>query len=161
MIACFMIDAVYCHPTGITALGEALAEPQEPTASPGVERTFHVKKKSRCKQTIQRGVQPTGLSPGRLPRITRLMALAIHFDELLITGEVSSQAALARLGNVTRARLTQVMNLLFLAPDLQQQILEMPLVKTGRAPPTERELRGVAQTPNWREQRRLWGRNSG
>jgi hypothetical protein len=76
---------------------------------------------------------------------------------LLTTGQVSNQSEFARLGNVTRARLTQIMNLLFLAPDLQEQILEMPLVKTGRAPLTERELRGVAQTPNWREQRRLWG----
>lgn len=126
------------------------------TASPIVERTFHVKKKSRGKQNICRGQQPTELPPGRLPRITRLMALAIHFDELLSTGEVSSQAELARLGKVTRARLTQIMNLLLLAPDIQEQILEMPRIETGRAPITERELRGVAQMPNWREQRRSW-----
>lgn len=89
------------------------------------------------------------------------MALAIHFDELLSTGQVSSQAELARLGKVTRARLTQIMNLLLLAPDIQEQILEMPRIETGRAPITEREMRGVAQMPNWREQRRLWARISG
>ena len=131
------------------------------TASPTVERTFHFKKKSRGQQKIQHGEQPSQLPPGRLPRITRLMALAIHFDELLSSGQVSNQAELARLGNVTRARLTQIMNLLLLAPDIQQQILEMPLVKTGRASLVERELRGVAQTANWREQRRLWARISG
>jgi hypothetical protein len=131
------------------------------TASPTVERTFHVKKKSHGKQNICRGQQPTALPPGRLLRITRLMALAIHFEELLSTGQVSNQAELARLGNVTRGRLTQIMNLLLLSPDIQEQILEMPLVKMGRASLAERELRGVAQTPSWREQRRLWGRISG
>ena len=45
------------------------------TASPTVERTFHVKKKSRGKQKIQRGEKPATLPPGRIPRITRLMAL--------------------------------------------------------------------------------------
>lgn len=126
------------------------------TTSPTVERTFHVKKKSGGKQSIQHGEQPAALPPGRIPRITRLIALAIHFDELLSTGQVSSQAELARLGKVTRARLTQIMNLLLLAPDIQEQILEMPRIETGRAPITERELRGVAQMPNWREQRRSW-----
>ena len=84
--------------------------------------------------------------------------LAIHFDELFATGQVSSQAELARLGKVTRARLTQIMNLLLLAPVIQEQILEMPRIETGRAPITKRELRVISQMPNWREQRRSWGR---
>jgi len=123
------------------------------TASPVVERTFHVQRKSRGKQKIQRGEQPAALPPGRLPRITRLMALAIHFDELLTTGQVSNQAELARLGKVTRARLTQIMNLLLLAPDIQERILEQSCILAGRDPITERDLRNVAQIPNWREQR--------
>ena len=131
------------------------------TESPVVERTFHVKRKTRGQQRFRRGEQPPQLPPGRLPRITRLMALAIHFEDLLSSGQVSSQAELARLGEVTRARLTQIMNLLLLAPDIQEQILEMPRFKTGRAPVTERELRVVAQTPNWREQRRSWGQIAG
>ena len=125
------------------------------STSPAIERTFHVKKKSRGKNNFQKGEQPPAVPPGRLPRITRLMALAIHFDELLATGQVSSQAELARLGKVSRARLTQIMNLLLLAPDIQEQILDLPRIETGRAPITERELRVVAQMPNWREQRQL------
>ena len=39
---------------------------------------------------------------GRLPKVTKLLALAIHFDELLRTGTVTSQAELARLGRVSR-----------------------------------------------------------
>jgi hypothetical protein len=82
------------------------------------------------------------------------MALAIHFDELLKTGQAESQAELARLGFVTRARLTQIMDLLLLAPDLQEQILWLPRVTRGRDPITERELRVVAKAACWREQRR-------
>jgi hypothetical protein len=54
--------------------------------------------------------------PARVPRIARLMALALRFDELIRTGEVADYAELARLGRVSRARVTQVMNLLVLAP---------------------------------------------
>ena len=58
---------------------------------------------------------------GRLPRITRLMALAIRFEQLIRDGIVDDYAALARLGKVSRARVTQVMNLLLLAPDIQEE----------------------------------------
>jgi hypothetical protein len=43
---------------------------------------------------------------GRLPRITKLMALAIRFDQLIRDGVVKDQAEIARLGFVTRARVT-------------------------------------------------------
>lgn len=57
---------------------------------------------------------------GRVPRIARLMALAIRFEQLISTGEVKDYAELARLGNVSRARITQIMNLRLLAPDIQE-----------------------------------------
>lgn len=60
------------------------------------------------------------------------MALAIRRDQLIFDGEVTDQAELARLGHVTRARLTQIMNLLCLAPDLQEQILFLPVTERGR-----------------------------
>jgi hypothetical protein len=50
--------------------------------------------------------------PGRVPRVARWMALAIRFDQLLREVQVASYAELARLGHVTRARVTQIMNLL-------------------------------------------------
>jgi hypothetical protein len=46
----------------------------------------------------------------RIPRITHLMALAIKFQEMIDRGEVKDYADLARLGFVTRARVTQIMN---------------------------------------------------
>jgi len=59
--------------------------------------------------------------PIRPPRIATLMALAIHMDQLLRDGHVKDQLELAKLAGVTRARVTQVMGLLELAPDIQEQ----------------------------------------
>jgi hypothetical protein len=61
-----------------------------------------------------------------IPRIARLMALAIRFQGLLREKKIRDYVELARLGRVTRARMTQIMKLLDLAPDIQEQILFLP-----------------------------------
>jgi len=88
-------------------------------------------------------------APPRIPRITRLMALAIKFQEMIDRGEVKDYADLARLGFVTRARVTQIMNLCLLAPDIQEQIL------AGSAA-IERSLRRVSSLVRWDHQRAEW-----
>ena len=93
---------------------------------------------------------------GRVPRVSRLMALAIHFDALLRRGEVKDYADLARLGHVTRARVTQLMNLLMLAPDLQEALLFLPPVQRGRDTIREWQVRPIAAEPVWAKQRRRW-----
>jgi hypothetical protein len=70
--------------------------------------------------------------------VAKLMALAIRFDGLIRDGVVADQAELARVGHVTRARLTQIMNMLNLAPDIQEAILTMPAPESGRDPVTEK-----------------------
>ena len=57
--------------------------------------------------------------PGRVPRVARLMALALRCEELLRKGAVENQTEIARLGHVTRARVSQILNLLNLAPEIQ------------------------------------------
>jgi len=84
------------------------------------------------------------------------MALAIRFDGLIRCGEVADQAELARLGHVTRARVTQIMNLLSLAPDIQEELLFLPPVQRGRDPLVLRDLLPIAAEPDWRRQRRMW-----
>jgi hypothetical protein len=86
------------------------------------------------------------------------MALAVRFDYLLASGAVRDQAELAELGHVTRARVTQIMNLLHLAPDIQEAILSLPRVETGRAPIQERYIRHIVAETNWVCQRGLWSR---
>lgn len=91
----------------------------------------------------------------RIPRITRLMALAIKFQQLVDRGEVVDYADLARLGYVTRARLTQIMNLLLLAPDIQEAIVEMGQ-ETTETKCAERQVRSVVKLVRWDHQRKAW-----
>ena len=71
-------------------------------------------------------------------------------------GAVRDQAELAELGYVTRARVTQIMNLLHLAPDIQEALLFLPRTEHGRDPICERRLRAIAAESNWRRQRQMW-----
>ncbi len=87
-----------------------------------------------------------------IPRIARLMALAIRFEGLLRNETIRDYAELARLGRVTRARMTQIMKLLLLAPDIQEQILFLPLTQGLN----ERNLRSIVKRIDWNEQRRMF-----
>ncbi len=93
---------------------------------------------------------------GRIPRVARLLALAIRLEELVASGHVPDYAALARLVGVTRARVTQIANLTLLAPDIQEAILFLDPVVKGRDPLTERDLRPLVAEPGWGRQRALW-----
>jgi hypothetical protein len=93
---------------------------------------------------------------GRVPRVSRLMALALRLDELIRSGEVTSYAELARLGHVTRARLSQIVGLLCLAPNLQEEILFLPRTVQGRDPIQLRHILPIAMLADWRKQRIRW-----
>ena len=71
---------------------------------------------------------------GRLPRVTQVMALAIQFQDMIQRGEARDYADLARLGCLTRERMSQIMELVWLAPDIQQEILEFPPRAATRFP---------------------------
>ena len=96
---------------------------------------------------------PASAAP-RIPRIARLMALAIKFQDMVDRGEVRDYADLARLGYVTRARITQIMNLLNLSPELQAVLLQA--TEKAETRHTERAIRQVVAQPFWLDQRRIW-----
>lgn len=123
-----------------------------------IERQLHFRRRSNGRKEIIEGVPPqlVEVPPGRVPRVARLMALAIRFDQLLTDGSVADYAELARLGQVTRARITQIMNLRMLAPDIQEAILFLPRVMSGRDPIHVRQLQPISLVPDWRKQRRMW-----
>ena len=100
-------------------------------------------------------------SVGRVPRISRLVALALRFDQLVRDGDVTNFAEIARVGYVTRARVTQIMNLINLAPDIMDEILHLPLVTHGIDPISEHHLRPMAAEPVWRKQRAMWRKAKG
>jgi hypothetical protein len=97
--------------------------------------------------------RPDGATTGHsIPRIARLMALAIRFEGLVREGSILDYAELARRGRVTRARMTQIMKLIDLAPDIQEQILFLPNIQGLN----ERNLRPVVHSIDWDEQRRMF-----
>jgi len=107
----------------------------------------------RQSKGAKREVEPRD---GQMPRLTRLMALAIKCLGLVESGEVSDYAELARAGYVTRARISQIMNLVNLAPDIQEQILFLPASEAGSSQLTETAVRKIACQPLWNRQRTQW-----
>ncbi|MBT5608602.1 MAG: hypothetical protein HOJ57_21880, partial [Lentisphaerae bacterium] len=90
-----------------------------------VRRKLHIRSGGQETRKVRRGVAPKR-PPGRTPRIAKLMALAIHFDDMVAQGQIEDYATIARLGQVSRARITQIVNLTLLAPDIQEEILFLP-----------------------------------
>ncbi|WP_417745633.1 hypothetical protein [Rosistilla oblonga] len=134
---------------------------ETPPRTSAIRRTFHVSRVDRGARELRGGEAPPRPITGQLPRLSRLMALAIHFDHALASGRLRSQANLARAGRVTRARLSQIMNLCNLAPDLQEELLCLKPYFNGRAPITERQIRPIAAEPNWEKQRRRFKKLAG
>jgi len=121
-----------------------------------ITKQIHFVRKGHRK-VARPGPPPEPTEPeGRIPRVSKLMALAIRFDQLLRDGQVADQSELARVAHVTQPRMTQIMNLLHLAPDIQEAILHLPRVMEGRDPITERDLRPIAALRDWRRQRERW-----
>jgi hypothetical protein len=100
--------------------------------------------------------EPPLREPGRVPRVARLAALAVRFEGLVRTGAISSYSEIAELGHVTRARISQVMALLNLAPDILESILHLPRTQTRRDAIHLRQLQPIAMTFDWGKQRRQW-----
>lgn len=99
-----------------------------------IEFPVHFTRGAAGRKEVNVGVEPAAptFETGQVPRVARLMALAIRFEELVRLGEVESHADLARLGQVTRARISQIMDLLCLAPDIQEELLFLPRIERER-----------------------------
>ena len=100
---------------------------------------------------------PQDVPKARLHRVTRLMALALKFRDDLANRRVKDQTELALLGKVTRARISQIMDLTLLSPRIIEEILFFPRVKQGNEILTETAIRKIVRTRLWSEQERLWG----
>jgi len=103
----------------------------------------------------------SALPPGRVdpklprepktPRVLELLRKAIEWQALLESGQVVSQTDIAKQERITRARVTQVMGMLRLAPELREKILSMPKV-VRRPLLTERVLRPIATITDYHDQ---------
>jgi len=96
---------------------------------------------------------PKPLREPKTPRVVELLRKAVEWKALLESGGMVSQAEIARREGITRARVTQVMGMLRLAPEIQEHIQSMP--ETHRRPPvTERTLRPIGTITDYRDQLR-------
>ncbi|MCP4006551.1 MAG: hypothetical protein GY725_20425 [bacterium] len=115
---------------------------------------------ARTVHTVDFGAKPaprrTAAPTGRIPRVAKMLALAHKIDAMIRAGELRDMADAAHAMALTRARVTQIANLLLLAPAIQAAILELPLVTTGRDPISERQLRPIVAEPDWQRQMELW-----
>src|SRR5271170_6488868 len=121
-----------------------------------IECAVHFHAQAKGRKELHPGSAAAPVAPGRVPRVAKLLALAHRFEQLLHEGVVKDYATLGRLGHVTRARVSQIMNLLNLAPDIQEAILFLPRTVRGRDPLIVRNLQPIASIPDWRKQRVLW-----
>lgn len=136
--------------------GSAVDTPgMAPQSGPTVEFQVHFRHGNRGRRRLRTGGRPTPpvVAPGRIPRVARLMALAIRFDGLIRQGAVRDYAELARLGGVSRSRISQVMALLDLCPAIQEAVLFLPRIQGGRDSVTERNLRVITREIDWCRQR--------
>jgi hypothetical protein len=94
--------------------------------------------------------------PRKIPlRVAQLLAFAHEVEQRIAAGEAPNRAAVARELGVSRARITQVLDLLLLAPDIQEEIL-FAKVEPGYHPINEHALRWVVQARDWPTQRARW-----
>jgi hypothetical protein len=77
-------------------------------------------------------------------------------EGLIRAGGIADYSSVAQLGHVSRARITQIMNLLLLAPDIQEQILFLASPGRGRDPIRLAQLQPIARVLDWNRQRALW-----
>lgn len=99
---------------------------------------------------------PEPRTPVRRPaRVARMLALAHHLQRAIDRGLVADRAAVSKKLGLTRARVTQLLDLLLLASDLQAAVLALEAVD-GAEPMSERGLRTVAHAGSWAEQRVAW-----
>ena len=99
---------------------------------------------------------PTPPYQGNIPRVSRLMALAIRFEKLLRDRVVEDRTELARLSLVSKPRITQIMSFLYLSPSIIDDLLHLPATVQGRDRFAERDMRPICAKILWEEQEQLW-----
>ena len=122
-----------------------------------IQCPFHIDTRARGRKQLQAGEPPRpACELGRVPRVAKLLALAHRFEGLLREGVVHGYAELARLGRVTPARVSQVMALLGLAPDIQEAVLFLPRTVRGRDPIKMYDVLPLTTVLDWKTQRLMW-----
>lgn len=97
-----------------------------------------------------------GIGQGQRAHAPCKIVLAHHLDTAIERRVAADPSAVARERRLTRARITELLDLTLLAHDLQLQVLELEAVDSV-APLAERELRRMAHAKTWPRQQPAWG----
>jgi hypothetical protein len=130
-----------------------------------IKRKVEFKINARSRRTIEPATddalatKPT--RKGKIPRVSRLMALAIKFDDMIRTGEAKDATELAILYDITQPRMSQIRALSLLAPDIQETLLNLPLETAGRSQIHEKLLRPISAEISFDRQREMWQERPG
>jgi len=118
-----------------------------------VEYEVHFKRDRRARKVVRQGAPPaTPAEP--VPRIARLLALAHKWEGMARRGEVRNYSEIASLTGITRMRVTQILGMALLAPDIQERILMTPTSRGGRSIP-EHRLRDLSAEKLWSAQQTI------
>lgn len=118
-----------------------------------IDVSFVRTKRGKAKAFITEA--PKATTPARPSRVARMLALAHTMRGIVDRREVISFGDLAVIAGVTRPRVSQLLDLTLLAPDIQEELL---FAETAHGPErvTERALRAIVRSASWTEQRRHW-----
>ena len=123
-----------------------------------VKRKVAFQGEAHKRRDVAKAARATLAQSGRVPRIAQLVALARRMQSMLESRQVESFQQLAELGRISQPRMTQIVSLLLLAPDIQEELLYLPEVVQGKAAIHERLLRPLTTELDWRVQKRMWAR---
>jgi len=129
-------------------------------ALPRVELKVHFQTGHHGQRRLRGGKNEKQSTGNRedLPRLTRLLALAHRWNHLIEEGAVANYSEIARLMGLSRARVTQIMDMLYLAPKIQEEILLPPNGEKSELTVPDRIMRPITRIPEWNDQRALWRR---
>ncbi len=139
----------------VGATGTAQAAAESPKGFRLFEGKLHRVQRGHGKTFVQGPPQPPPERVRRPARVAIMLALAHKIQEAIDRGVARDRAEVARRLGLTRARLTQLMDLTLLAPDIQEQILFLESVD-GVEQMSERELRQIIRRELWGQQRPAW-----
>ena len=106
--------------------------------------TFNLVCKGRQNKKLDKG------STSKKPSRPHVLEVAQSLQDMLDAGVVNSRADLARRLGVSRARVTQLLNLLELHDEIRREILGLPAERQRCF--TERRLRAIVALPSAEEQ---------
>tara|TARA_R110002072_G_scaffold13909_1_gene58006 strand:- start:71 stop:472 length:402 start_codon:yes stop_codon:yes gene_type:complete len=113
----------------------------------------HLSRVEHGQVVLKEGAAPPKPPPRRVPtRAARLLALAHRIDGLVRDGKMTDYAEVALVAGLTRARISQITDMLFLAPSIQEQVLCETKPERGRERYGERHLRQIVRDHDWDRQ---------